>query len=325
MPNFFWSQLFITPPYPKGSYEGKTIVVTGSNTGLGKEAVRHYIRMGAERVIIAVRSLGKGHAAKADIEQTTHCRPSIIQVWQLDMASYTSVQSFAERANKELDRIDIFNANAGMARGYYSTAEDNETMVTVNFISTFLLAALVMPKLKETASRYDTRPTFCITGSGAHRHTSFPQKTAPEGKLLNTVNEQAFAETHMSDQYPVSKLLGVLALRRFAELHPANEYPVTVNIADPGLCHSELAREATSFGFWLFRQVLARTTEVGSRTIVHGGSADAVTHGRYLSSCAVEDPSELCLTPEGKELSRRIWSELETKLEATCPGVMRNF
>ncbi|TGJ87669.1 hypothetical protein E0Z10_g1099 [Xylaria hypoxylon] len=250
MPNFFWSQLFITPPYPKGSYEGKTIVVTGSNTGLGKEAVRHYIRMGADRVIIAVRSLEKGYAAKADIEETTHCSPSIIQVWQLDMASYASVQSFAERANKELKRIDVFNANAGLARRYYSTAEDNETMVTVNFISTFLLAALVMPKLKETAARYNTRPTFCMTGSSAHRHTSFPQKTAPEGKLLETINDQ----THMNEQYPVSKLLEILALRRFAELHPGNQYPVTVNIADPGLCHSELAREASSWSFWLFQK-----------------------------------------------------------------------
>ncbi|KAF2964031.1 hypothetical protein GQX73_g9530 [Xylaria multiplex] len=325
MPNFIWNQLFVTPPYPEGSYEGKTIVVTGSNTGLGKEAVHHYTRMGAERVIMAVRSLEKGHAAKADVEETTHCNPSTIEVWQLDMASYTSVQLFAERANKELDRIDIFNANAGLARGYYSMAEDNETMVTVNFISTFLLAALVMPKLKETAARYGTRPTFCITGSGAHRHTTFPQRIAPDGKLLDTINDRKFAEAHITEQYPVSKLLEILALRHFAELHPANQYPVTVNIADPGLCHSELAREASSFTFWLFRQVLARTTEVGSRTIVHGGSADATTHGQYLSNCAIEEPSELCLTPEGKELSRRVWSELEAKLEAIRPGIMQNL
>ncbi|KAJ2993561.1 hypothetical protein NUW58_g1800 [Xylaria curta] len=325
MTNFIWSQLFTTLPYPEGRYEGKTIVVTGSNTGLGKEAVRHYIRLGADRVIIAVRSLEKGHAAKADIEQTTHCNPNIIQVWQLDMASYGSVQEFAERANKELNRIDIFNANAGLARDYYSTAEDNETMVTVNFISTFLLAALIMPKLKETATRYNIRPVFCITGSGVHHYTSFPQKIAPEGKLLDTINDRAFAEARIRDQYPVSKLLEVLALRRFAELHPADQYPVTVNIADPGLCHSELARESTGFAFWLFRQIFARTTEVGSRTIVHGGSAGAVTHGQFLSDCAVAQPSKLCLTPEGKELSRRVWSELETKLEAIRPGIVHNF
>ncbi|KAI8631410.1 putative short-chain dehydrogenase [Xylariaceae sp. FL1651] len=325
MPNFFWSQLFITPPYPNGNYEGKTIIITGSNTGLGKEAARHYIRMGAGSLILAVRSLDKGHAAKADLEETTRCAPDIIQVWQLDMASYASVQLFADRVNKELDRVDIFNANAGLARGYYTTSEDNETMVTVNFISTFLLAALVMPKLKETAARHRTRPTFCITGSGAHRTTKFPQKTAPEGKLLATVNDRAFFEAHAHDQYPVSKLLGVLALRRFAEEYPANKYPVTVNIADPGLCHSELAREANSLGFWLFRQVLARTTEVGSRTIVHGGSAGAETHGQYLGDCTVQPPSDLCLGLEGEELSRRVWSELEVKLEAIKPGVMKNF
>jgi NAD(P)-dependent dehydrogenase (short-subunit alcohol dehydrogenase family) len=281
--------------------------------------------MGASTLIIAVRSLDKGLAAKVDLEETIKCGPDVIQVWQLDMASYASVQSFAERVNNELDRVDIFNANAGLARRAYSMAEDNELMVTVNFVSTFLLAALVMPKLKDTAARYKTRPTFCITGSGAHCMTKFPQKTAPKGKLLTTVNDKDFVEANLDDQYPVSKLLEVLALRHFAKLYPVDKYPVTVNIANPGLCHSELARDSPSFFFWLFRQVLARTTEVGSRTVVHGGSAGGETHGQYLDNCTIQPPSDLCLSPEGEELSRRVWSELEMKLEAIRPGIMNNF
>lgn len=68
---FLYSQFFVSLPYPKGSYIGKTIIVTRSNVGLGKEAARHYTRLRASRLILAVRSLDKGNAAKYDIEATT--------------------------------------------------------------------------------------------------------------------------------------------------------------------------------------------------------------------------------------------------------------
>src|SRR3954469_15947904 len=142
---FLYSQFFVTPVYPTGSYQGKTVVVTGSNVGLGKEAARHYARLGASNIILAVRDLKKGNAAKEDIESTTKIAKNVIQVWHLDMALYSSVQDFAKRI-QGLERVDIFIANAGIAGFTWRTAEDNEAMITVNVVSTFLLAFLVIPK-----------------------------------------------------------------------------------------------------------------------------------------------------------------------------------
>jgi len=56
-------QLEKLPPL-KADFTGKTIIVVGSNTGLGKEAVRHFVRLNASKVIIAVRSISKGKAAQ---------------------------------------------------------------------------------------------------------------------------------------------------------------------------------------------------------------------------------------------------------------------
>lgn len=322
---FFYSQFFKKPPYPTGSYAGKTVIVTGSNVGLGKEAARHYVRLGASTLILAVRSLDKGHVAKHDIEATTNCSKNVIKVWQIDMANYASVQKFAERVDTELERVDIFLSNAGVARLKYSLAEDNESTITINVVSTFLLAALVMPKLKATAAKFNTRPTFTITSSEVHGHTKFPQQHAPDGEIFATVNDKTEAEKNWMDQYPISKLLEVFAIRAIAEKRPASVFPVTVNCVNPGLCHSELARDYPTFGFWLMKLLLARSTEVGSRTLVHAGAQGADSHGQYLSDCEITAPASLVTSREGKEAQDRVWSELVKKLEAIKPDVTRNF
>lgn len=322
---FLYSQLFKSLPYPTGNYSGKTIVITGGNSGLGKEAARHYVRLGASKVILAVRSLDKGHDAKHQIEATTKCAENVIEVWKLDMASYDSVQKFGARVEAELHRVDIFHANAGIAPGSYRTAEDNESGITVNVVSTFLLAALVMPKMKSTAATFQTRPTLSITSSDVHGHTKFPQKSAPDGEILATVNDKATAEKIWDDMYPISKLLEVLGVRSIAEKNPASKFPVTINTVNPGLCHSELGRDYPTFGFWLLKLILARSTEVGSRTLVHAGSQGKDSHGQYMSDCEIGVPAPFVTNVEGKETQDRVWVELMKRLDAIKPGVTSSF
>ena len=66
--NDVYTSLFHRPDFPADDFCGKTIIVTGSNVGLGKEAVKHFVRLNAEKVIVAVRSVAKGKAANGEIE-----------------------------------------------------------------------------------------------------------------------------------------------------------------------------------------------------------------------------------------------------------------
>ncbi|KAI5776251.1 short-chain dehydrogenase [Geopyxis carbonaria] len=319
-PSFLYSQLLTTLPPPTASFAGKTVIVTGSNTGLGLEAARHFARLGAAKLILAVRSLDKGHAAKASIEASTHCPPGTISVWKLDMASYTSVQSFAARAAAELDRLDVAVLNAGIATATYQRCAeaDAELTLVVNVVSTLLLALLLLPQLQRTAAKHASLPNLVVVSSEVHGFTSFAEKSAPEGELFATLNDPAAAD--MRDRYNVSKLLEVFAVRALAARHPAEELGVVVNYVNPGLCHSELARDS-GWGLWAMKQLLARTTEAGSRTLVHAATVGAEAHGQYMSDCAVAQPSPLVRSEVGAEVQERVWEELSAILEGIVPGV----
>lgn len=166
----FYDQLFTTPQYPTTDCTGRTIIVTGANTGLGKEAARHLVRMNADRVIITSRTASKGEAAAKDIEQTTG-RKGVVEVWDLDLENYDNVKAFAERV-KTLKRLDAIIENAGKNTYKYSAVAGNESTITVNVVSTFLLALLVLPKLQETARTYNIVPNLTIVSSDVHYFTS---------------------------------------------------------------------------------------------------------------------------------------------------------
>lgn len=144
---------------------GKTYIVTGANTGLGFEASKHLVNLGAKKVILAVRSVPSGEAAKKKIDEATG-KATVAEVWALDLSSYESVKAFARRATTELDRIDAVIENAAVATGEQKSAEGYHIGLTVNVLSTFLLAVLLLPKLKESAEKYGTLPRLSIVTSG---------------------------------------------------------------------------------------------------------------------------------------------------------------
>lgn len=127
----------------------------------------------------------------------------------------------------------------------------------------------------------------------------------------------------MSDRYNVSKLLEVFAVREMAA-RAGLSYPVTINCLNPGFCHSELSRES-GFALWLMKLLLARTTEVGSRTILAAAAAGTESHGKYMSDSVVVDPSELVMSEEGATVQKKLWTELTGTLEKIRSGVTANL
>lgn len=184
--NFLYSQLFVRPGYPTHSFAGQVAIVTGSNTGLGLEAARHLVRLDAEKVILAVRNTSKGDVAKASIEQSTG-RRGVVEVWNLDLSSYESVKQFANKA-KTLERIDVLLENAGIMQKNFVITERDESTVTTNVVSTFLLALLMLPKLRGTTAKFNTLPRLSIVTSDLHFVVQFEEKSAD--RIFDALNDQ---------------------------------------------------------------------------------------------------------------------------------------
>jgi short-subunit dehydrogenase len=121
------------------------------------------VALSAKRVIIAVRSLSKGDVAKAKIETTTGLK-DVAEVWHLDLSSYDSVKEFVKKVER-LDRVDAIIENAGVAMSERVIAEGLESTLTVNVVSTMLLAVLVLPKLQESAKKFGIVPHLVLVGS----------------------------------------------------------------------------------------------------------------------------------------------------------------
>lgn len=85
----------------------------------------------------------------------------------MDLCSYESVKQFCARANN-LERLDIVTENAGSATPHYEEFEGMESTITINVISTFLMALLLLPKLRADSIKFNTFPRLTIVASDAH-------------------------------------------------------------------------------------------------------------------------------------------------------------
>jgi NAD(P)-dependent dehydrogenase (short-subunit alcohol dehydrogenase family) len=155
---------------------------------MGLEAGRHFVRLGAAKVVLAVRSLARGQVAAESITRSTG-RSGVVEVWELDLASYASVEALAARAEVELERLDVVVANAALSTTDFRQAEDNEETVTVNFVSTMLLGFLLLPKLRETSVKFNKEVVLTFVGSFVHWFTAFPERKA-ENILMELADQK---------------------------------------------------------------------------------------------------------------------------------------
>jgi retinol dehydrogenase-12 len=78
--DFMRVQLFLDIPKPTASFSGKTVIITGANSGLGKEAAKHIVRLNASKVILACRNAATGEAAKFEILTQLRCSKDVLEV-----------------------------------------------------------------------------------------------------------------------------------------------------------------------------------------------------------------------------------------------------
>ncbi|KAF2875610.1 hypothetical protein BDV95DRAFT_278873 [Massariosphaeria phaeospora] len=284
--HLLYSQLFLRPAYPTASFAGQTVIVTGSNTGLGFEAARHIVLLGASKVILAVRTVSKGEAAAAKILESTKATKTKVEVWPLDLSNYDSIKAFAERAGK-LDRLDAVLQNAGILSNQFKMLEEDEAHITVNVVGAVLLGLLVLPKLRQSAKDFGTTGRLSFVGSDSMHIAPLKEAKVP-GPLFDALREKEGVD--MGSRYPVSKLLLFYAVREIAARSPATpESNVVINVMTPGLCKSDIFREDMPWLLSKILSLLSRTTEQGGIAMVDAVRPDLETsaHGAFLWDCRV--------------------------------------
>lgn len=240
--SFVKSQFRTTPRRaPAGTdLSGKVAIITGSSSGLGLHCARHLLSLKLSRLIMAVRSADKGEAVAAQLRISYPF--ARVDVWPLEMTSYISIQQFCQRVEKDVPRVDITILNAGIIQAEFGTCDTgHEQVVQVNYLSTFLLAILMLPLSKRKAP-LDSPGRLTIVSSGTALWAKFPNRD--RRPLLASFDDPKVTPWDPTERYFSSKMLGHLFFVRMLEYLSADD--VIVNLVEPGMCKgSELHREAT--------------------------------------------------------------------------------
>ena len=129
--------------------DGKTVVITGGNTGIGKHTALELACRGG-RVIIACRDGVRGESAVSDIQKKSGNKEVFFR--RLDLGSTDSIRNFCSDLLEAEPRIDILILNAGvMLTPYQLTKDGFEMQFGINHLGHFLLTHLLLDRLKESA------------------------------------------------------------------------------------------------------------------------------------------------------------------------------
>ena len=218
------TQTPVTKPLPSSAaMRGKTVIITGANTGMGKQTALELARREA-RVILACRNRNTGERAQREIVSITGNEE--VMFCQLDLASFSSIREFADCVLREKSHIDVLVNNAGVFMMPLRRSRDGVEMhLAVNYLGHFLLTRLLLERLREA-------PSARVVNVAAD---------VPSW-LANVDFEDINSERSYNRVRAVvqSKTCVILATRHLSRL--LENTTVTVNSVSPGLVRNEFGR-----------------------------------------------------------------------------------
>jgi len=287
------------------SLQGKTVIITGANSGIGKESARVLAKAGAF-VIMACRSLDRGQAAVKEIQESVH--NAQIRVLQLDIGSLNSIRQFASEFDQLHRSLDILLLNAGvMATPYSKTVDGFEIQFGTNHLGHFYLTHLLMGKLTEAAPN---ARVVCVS-SAAHRSQAVDFNDLGAEKMYPVYfgTWKAYGQSKSANA-----LFAVELNRRMRE----NNIGLAVSL-HPGGFASELQRHASGIETVIFDwslYYLGKTIPQGAATSVYCCTAPEIQEqnlgGKYFSDCNEAVPQPYASDPE---IAKRLWTVSEQLLK----------
>src|SRR5271154_304452 len=251
---------------------GKTIVVTGANSGIGLEAAREFARKHAD-VILACRDLGKARTAAADI--TASAPSAKVDVMELDLSNLASVRGFSDAFHLQRQTLHVLCNNAGvMAIPYRQTADGFEMQFGTNHLGHFALTGLLLDRLLASEG---TR--VVNVASGAHRIGSI--------RFDDLQWKNGYRKWRAYGQSKLANLLFTLELQRKADAagkkllcvacHPG--YAATnLQAVGPKMMGSSMAEYLMDLG----NRAFAQSAAMGALPTEYAAVAPDVHGGEYI-------------------------------------------
>jgi NAD(P)-dependent dehydrogenase (short-subunit alcohol dehydrogenase family) len=229
------------------SFVGRTVIVTGANSGLGEITARELARAGAH-VILACRNTAKGDTAAAGMTGS-------VEVRALDLQNLASVRELADG----IDKVDVLVNNAGiMAVPYAQTVDGFESQIGTNHLGHFALTNLLLPKISERVVTVSSM--MHLLGHISLKDLNF--KSRPYSGWL---------------AYGQSKLANLLFTKDLQRRLSVAGSPVRALVAHPGYSATELqGRTGNPLGdkFWTAANRIATTADFGARQTLYAVSQD---------------------------------------------------
>ncbi|OBA79587.1 oxidoreductase [Mycobacterium sp. 1164966.3] len=230
------------------SFAGRTVIITGANSGLGAVTARELARVGA-KIVMAVRNTEKGDAAARQIHGQ-------VEVRQLDLQDLSSVRQFAD----EVDNADILINNAGiMAAPYAMTADGFESQIGTNHLGHFALTNLLLPKLSDRV---------VTISSMAH----WPGRIRLDDLHWKSRRYSAWLA------YSQSKLANLLFTSELQRRLDAVDSPLRALAAHPGYSHTNLqgasGRKLSDTIVSAATRIVATDADFGARQTLYAASQD---------------------------------------------------
>jgi len=289
---------------------GKLIVVTGANSGIGRESTRNLHRRGAN-VVMACRNMEKARAAADEIERDGGS--GTLEVGRLDLADLGSVRAFAESMLGRGRVIDVLMNNAGvMALDRSRTVDGFESQLGTNHLGHFALTGLLLP---------------IVGGANGGRIVTVSSIAHRPGRVR--LDDPHFERRRYSrwGAYFQSKLANVHFGLELDRRLRASRSPVLSVLAHPGTARTELGKNGTAATNFVMRRltpVLVRTGVQGCEAQLRAAVDPAVSGGemygpRWMAFGAprVEVPSR---RGRDSEAARRLW-----ELSERATGVAYDF
>lgn len=251
--------------------EGKTVIITGGNAGIGKETAIGLAKKGAN-VTITGRNEAKVKAAVEDIKQKSGSQS--VDYLICDQASLAEVRKLADTINAKYDKIDVLVNNAGLYTSDRELSKDGiEMMFAVNHLSHFLLTDLVLDKIKAAKGR------IVSVASVAHKQT----------RDFDASDINMDKDFSGWKGYSRSKWCNIVFTKELARRLEGTG--VTANCLHPGGVSTEIAQKEanwyTSFAWWVGRKIYFISAEEGAQTSIYLASSDEVkdVSGEYFYKC----------------------------------------